>query len=367
MTAIPIVFRSKQYNLASDSDCGKILEQLASLFQIEDTEARQFFQGFDRLKLNSVEQCELLYQICDKCSFVAPMEAFQYSMKLLEVQPGMFSGEKSAHPGYVYRESAQRTFTRCPICGREGRPFFRSISYRLENFQYPHLPFKLWMQCEGCSNLYTWKYPEELLALSRLQKRINPNPDAYWATVQETNAATLAIWCDILSRLQGYAGGTSLLEVGIGKGELLAVALETGFDADAVEIMPESAQKVSDMLGISIWAGDFLNYAPEKRYSIITMGDVIEHVTDPTAALKNAYRLLEDDGVLWLSTPNYESSFSRMMKFQYPMWLEPYHITYFSFRGFARLAESCGFEILEYNVSKRYNGSMELIMTKAKK
>ena len=94
------------------------------------------------------------------------------------------------------------------------------------------------------------------------------------------------------------------------------------------------------------------------------MGDVIEHVTDPEKALRNAYDLLEEDGVLWLSTPNFESSFSRMMKFHDPMWLEPYHISYFNRAGLEALASKCGFILREYSVSQRYNGSMELILTK---
>ena len=94
------------------------------------------------------------------------------------------------------------------------------------------------------------------------------------------------------------------------------------------------------------------------------MGDVIEHVTDPEEALRNAYKLLSGDGVLWLSTPNFESSFSRMQKFNDAMWLEPYHITYFCRDSLEALAAKCGFVIREYKVSNRYRGSMELILTK---
>lgn len=118
------------------------------------------------------------------------------------------------------------------------------------------------------------------------------------------------------------------------------------------------------MLNVPIWNGDFLNYSSEKKYSIITMGDVIEHVSSPEAALKNAYELLEEDGVLWLSTPNYESAFSRMLKFNDPMWCEPHHITYFSYIGLANLAEKCGFKVVDYQICSRYNGSMELILVK---
>lgn len=168
-----------------------------------------------------------------------------------------------------------------------------------------------------------------------------------------------------MNRLCLYTGGKNLLEVGIGQGELLAVALEMGYAADGVEISLQTAQKVADMLQIPIWRCDFLDYAPDKTYDIITMGDVLEHVAAPERALQNACRLLKEGGALWLSTPNFQSSFSRMLKFFDPMWCEPHHISYFSRDGLEALAGRYGLVLREYHVSRRYNGSMEVIFTKA--
>ena len=94
------------------------------------------------------------------------------------------------------------------------------------------------------------------------------------------------------------------------------------------------------------------------------MGDVIEHITNPGAALDKACNLLTDEGVLWLSTPNFESAYSRTHKFDDVMWKVSNHLTYFSYRNFQKLAKQHGLQIQEYHVSKRYNGSMELILKK---
>lgn len=331
---------------------------------VERSEAEKLFLLWDEIPHTSPDAYQWAYHLCNGASLTMPLESFQYSLRLFEEQPKILSGKQNTHPGYIYRPSEQRTFERCPICGGEGTPYFRAFSYRMAHFGHPHLPVKLWMKCGDCGNLYTWKYPEELLKLSEQEKEIYPNPARTLSSVEKTNGETLAIWENILGCLSSYSGGSELLEVGVGKGEFLAVALEMGYQPDAVELIPESAQKVADMLGIPIWCGDFLNYRPDKTYSIITMGDVIEHVTDPEKALKNANTLLKEDGVLWLSTPNFESSFSRMMKFQDPIWFEPYHITYFCRDSLELLAEKCGFVLREYHVSHRYNGSMEIVFTK---
>ena len=131
-----------------------------------------------------------------------------------------------------------------------------------------------------------------------------------------------------------------------------------------MKIVEGLAQKASDILGIPIWRADFLEFETDERYDIITIGDVIEHVADPQALLDRAYQLLKPDGALWLSTPNYESSWTRMMKFSDAMWCEITHVTWFSRATVERLLSEHGFELREYAVSARYNGSMEIVAVK---
>lgn len=312
-----------------------------------------------------IENIENLFlDICIKSSITNPLNAYNSSLELLTKFPKILSSKGYGHPEYEFKQTKQRTFKCCPICHGEGKPYFNAFAYRMVNFDAPHLPFKLWMSCNNCSNLYAYRYPEELLELSDNSTLITPDSNEYLSTTDSTSTTILSDWASILERLSTYTSGKRLLEVGIGKGELIAVALELGYDVNAVELMPSSAKRVSNMLNVPIYNGDFLNYTSEEKYSIITMGDVIEHVTSPEDALKNAYNLLEDGGVLWVSTPNYESAFSRIKKFDDPMWLTSNHITYFSYIGFANLAEKCNFKIVDYQISRRYNGSMELILVK---
>lgn len=337
---------------------------LSDILIIEDEEfAENFFRFINetpRIKYSAV----FLTNLISKLRFQTERKKFEFLMNMVKRYPNILMGEGMSHPNYVYKPSAQRTFEKCPICGGTGEPYHCAFSYRMVHFDNPYQPFKLWMQCGSCKNLYSEQFPEEFLELSTHQKEILPREDHKDDVSDIANALKLSIWSDILNKLRKYTDKKVLLEVGIGKGELLSAALEMGYEANAVEIVEESAQNISDILGIPIHCGDFLNYKPGRKFPIIIMGDVIEHVTDPEAALRNAFELLDDDGVLWLSTPNYESSFTRLKKFTDPMWLEPYHITYFNYTGLEALLNKCGFEVKEYSISNRYNGSMELIITK---
>lgn len=353
------------YDLFNETVFAELINWLSLYVNIytENDFAKELFK-FCCEAPNTGSSTLFIVNLINKLKFSTEREKFEFLMGIVEKNPAIFMREGMPHPDYVYKPSAQRTFEKCPICGGTGEPYHCASSYRMTNFDYPFQPFKLWMKCDSCKNLYSEQFPEEFLALSTHQEEIVPSEDHEAAVSGITNARILTIWSDILNKLRKYTNKKTLLEVGIGNGELLSVALEMGYEPNAVEIVEESAQKVSNILGIPIHCGDFLSFKPDKTFSVIIMGDVIEHVTAPEAALKSAYSLLDDDGVLWLSTPNYESSFTRLKKFTDPMWLEPYHITYFNYSGLDALLEKCGFEVREYSVSGRYNGSMELIITK---
>ena len=61
---------------------------------------------------------------------------------------------------------------------------------------------------------------------------------------------------------------------------------------------------------------------------MVIMGDVLEHVSDPVRAVEKAHELLEDDGALWISTPNFESAFSLVADHDDPMRRQQYHLNY---------------------------------------
>lgn len=342
----------------------KIFDEVKSAGQIAKEDSEMFFDFFEQIPRNTSQILNLIFAVCEGCSYTNPQKSFGWTLRLFEENPAMFSGPTSPHPGYVYRESEQRIFDRCPVCGGSGYPFHRDFTFFQADFSYPALPVKLWMRCEGCENLYTWNFQETYLKQAEYTHCIQLEPEKYWTTTEKTSSFSLALWSEVLERLQKLSDGNTLLEVGVGRGELIAVALEYGYNIDAVELNPEIAKKAANLLGIPVWNCDFLKYNTEKKYSKIIMGDVIEHVLSPEEALRNAYRLLEDEGVLWISTPNFESSYSRFMKFDDPMWREPNHISYFSYAGLVNLAEKCGFKAVDYQISKRYAGSMEVVFVK---
>ena len=95
---------------------------------------------------------------------------------------------------------------------------------------------------------------------------------------------------------------------------------------------------------------------------MIVMGDVLEHVIEPVRVLKKVKQMLKKDGVLWISTPNYNSAYARMEKFTHCMWHALNHYTYVSFESLNELLQDINMEVVHYDMSTRYIGSMELFI-----
>jgi SAM-dependent methyltransferase len=298
-----------------------------------------------------------------KYSPLQPLKAYHLCKEAFEVNPNLcknITQPNSPVNNYIYHKTDEIYFDRCPICHGNGTPYYCAMPLFMADFSPIFSPVKLWMRCESCGQLYTFNFVND--ASLTLADEKAPGSDIYIQPVLKH----LPVFGEVINRIQSYTDGNRLLEVGIGGGELIAAALEFGYRVEAVEIVETRAQRISKMLDVPVTVADYIKFDTKNKYDVITMGDVIEHVFDPTAAIRKTYDLLEDDGVLWISTPNFNSGFSRIMKFDDPMWNEPTHVTYFSYDGFRKLLFENGFEILNYKISNRYNGSMEIIAKKHK-
>jgi 2-polyprenyl-6-hydroxyphenyl methylase/3-demethylubiquinone-9 3-methyltransferase len=109
--------------------------------------------------------------------------------------------------------------------------------------------------------------------------------------------------------------GKTALDVGCGAG-LLAEPLArlgatvTGLDASPELIAAARAHAEAQGLTIDYRAGDLAEL--EGQYGLITCMEVIEHVAEPAAFLKDLARRLAPGGLLILSTPN-ATAMSRLM------------------------------------------------------
>lgn len=336
--------------------------------QLKSSDIKYFLKTLDKINVDTDIKSLLYIFLSELCRTSDPVLSFNLIIKAFEIKNDLGKILGINHlKNYIYNPeiiSTHKKIEKCIICGADGIPFHNSPSYKMINYTQDFLPSKLWLKCTKCENLYTQYFPFKFFERKNELKIIKPNLEEI-LNINQVSTHLLSNWCNILQNLKQYTNGREILEIGIGNGALIATALEMEYKIDCIEIEMESAQKISNLLNQNIICCDFLDLPENKTYDIISMGDVIEHLYDPKKGLEKVYKLLKNNGILWISTPNYNSSFNMLHKTKTAMWNEPWHITYFHKKGLEFLLNNLGFKILDYRISTHYNGSMEIIANKS--
>jgi 2-polyprenyl-3-methyl-5-hydroxy-6-metoxy-1,4-benzoquinol methylase len=142
---------------------------------------------------------------------------------------------------------------------------------------------------------------------------------------------------ETLQRERPAHGWGSILDVGCGDGLLFDRLAELGdvegVEADASIVNPDGKHRAR----IHVQPFDS-TFQPGKRYSLILMLDVLEHLRDPLAALRLAVQLLEADGVLVVTVPAFPLLWTTHDVLNH-------HFTRYTTRSFLPLARAAGLRV----------------------
>lgn len=197
------------------------------------------------------------------------------------------------------------------------------------------------VQCQRCGLVYTDPRPVG----QDIVDNYTAVEDPLYQEEREGRVLTFEHHLKPLERLTGPPDGRLLLDVGCYTGVFVEIAGRHGWEAWGVDPSRWAARQAQSR-GLHVVQGTLETAdLPEGGFAVVTMWDVIEHVTDPLETLQQTYRLLEPGGLAVVHTIDIESPFARLMGARWP-WLMEMHIYYFSRRTMRAMLEKCGFQVL---------------------
>lgn len=145
---------------------------------------------------------------------------------------------------------------------------------------------------------------------------------------------------------QSLGGDKRFLDAGCSAGYAVKVFQLCGWQAMGVDIDSDAAA-YGQARGIDIRVGTVDDLDPvEFRFHLITVIDVIEHVANPAALIRQCHALLNPGGLLYLKTPCADSLPHRFIGEE---WLDASeHLHFFSRTTLRRLLADSGFEIIGF-------------------
>src|SRR5215467_2178695 len=138
-----------------------------------------------------------------------------------------------------------------------------------------------------------------------------------------------------------------LLDVGCATGVFVAMAAESGWTVTGVETstwaLGRASQRCRQATFIQGSVED-LEF-PEASFDVVTMWNVLEHVSSPTEILARLRPWLAPEGRLFLSLPNAGSTTARLMGRRWVLLLRE-HLWYFEPATLSRVLRQSGFETI---------------------
>lgn len=268
-------------------------------------------------------------------------------------------------PGAPHRDTICREtydvdeVSACPLCDGTDQETLMVVNTLAFNHHHASIdPIRRWVRCTRCAHGFA-----------------NPRPgaDALEHAYQEVPPAHLQTWSydrftrasDIVHELWRRRPGGALLDVGVGIGSFAGVAMDYGYRVTGIDVHAGYAEPL-ERLGVEFLHGDVETHDfGDRRFDVICLGDVLEHLLDPRRALRALESILAKQGLMWISTPNHEGAWTRALGEKDPMWMEGEHLQFFSLRSLTHLLQGAGLDVVDYRLSKTYVGCAEVIVERA--
>ena len=258
------------------------------------------------------------------------------------------------HVSKIYDRILYQT---CPLCESSNFEMIQESDCSDHPSYSKQLPSSMiWNECKDCNHVFINGYFND----NALELIFNSTQSSQ--EVGNNIEINRPVSAKIIDKITQHKSKGIWLDVGFGNGSLLFTAQEYGFYPVGLDLRNKTVNDMK-LSGIECYKSKIEDFNFDKKISVISMADVLEHTFYPKLSLSAAKSLLEKDGIIFLSMPNIDSVIFRIATQQNsnPYWKEIEHFHNFSKERLYKLLDEVGFIPLSYGISERYRMCKEII------
>jgi len=185
-------------------------------------------------------------------------------------------------------------------------------------------------RCQSCNLVYASAFadPEEVYIDGYLTGGTDFGLDIFHPLFQQL----LFYISDRRLRLtERVTGVGSMLDVGCGSGEVLAVARDRGWTVTGCEPVEESAAYAREQRGLDVRTALLQESGlPERSYDVVVANHVLEHMNDGQGFLRLIARWAKPGGYVAIEVPNWRSFHRRGFGFGWPGLRPLEHVAHYT-------------------------------------
>lgn len=216
----------------------------------------------------------------------------------------------------------------CPVC--QGSSFVNEMECK--DYTHSHQHFNI-QRCEDCQLLLTNPRPDQTTIGNYYKSKeyISHTGETHslldWIYLRARNF-TLRWKRNIISsrKTKGI-----ILDYGCGTGEFITIMASNNWEAFGVEPSDEARKKVetkSKAINLSVFKK--LDDLPEKKFDVITLWHVLEHVPHPDQLIQHLKEKLTEGGLIFVAVPNHKSYDAECYKNHWAAYDVPRHFWHFA-------------------------------------
>jgi SAM-dependent methyltransferase len=193
------------------------------------------------------------------------------------------------------------------------------------------------------------RFPAEAIIASYMQSEEGGHDSQYEMRVRSFGAA--------LRRLAKHLPppGARVLDIGTAGGAFLTAADRFGYDTHGLEPSQYLVNQGKGR-GLKLEQGTIDKHDfPARSFDMVCLWDVIEHLTDPKAALVEIRKLLKPSGVLLINYPDIGTWQARLAGRRF-WWILSVHLHHFTRKTMTEICRRAGFETFHF---QRYWQTLE--------
>ena len=241
----------------------------------------------------------------------------------------------------------------CPICNSQDAPVWRRGSVegavRPEDLRITDAHYGRTLtlrKCRACSFIFADS--KELARLTELYEALD---DTEYVSSQEARALQMEALLDVAQA--AVPAARTAFDVGAGTGLLVRAAEKRGLSATGIEpsrwLVAQARRDGTELIQGVLPHPDVNG----KTFDLVFAIDVIEHLADPMAFLRECAALVGNDGVLIVVTPDVSSLAARLLGRRW--WhFRVAHVGYFNRRSFTRMCAQAGLRPVSWRRARWY-------------